>query len=146
MELTPIIAGSDDTTQAKTCNFRQDIYMDIAARVAQKSTMGHKHGCVIVLDDEILSIGHNRHCTHMYHTFSIHAEVDALNKINKKKYKNLFSRMELYIVRIGNGKFNQVLKYSKPCEGCQNAIQKYGINKVYYSTNYEYEEFLKNLQ
>lgn len=119
--------------------------MGLASRVAQKSDMAHKHGCVIVLDDEVLSVGHNFHTEHMYHSFSIHAEVDALKKINRRKYKNVFSRMELYVVRIGCGKFEGTLKYSKPCEGCQKAIEKYGIQKIYYSTNYDYEERLKEI-
>jgi deoxycytidylate deaminase len=107
--------------------------------------MTQKHGCVIVLDDEVLSVGHNYHTTHMFHSYSIHAEVDALRKLNKKKYKYLFCRMELYVVRIGSGRFINTLKYSKPCEGCQCAISKYGIQKVYYSTNWEYEEMLKSI-
>lgn len=137
------LIGTEDNAIAKTSNCKQDYYMDLAAREALKSDMTQKHGCVILLDDEILSIGHNYRTTHMFHTFSIHAEIDALNKINKKKYKAVFHKMEMYVVRIGTGKFSNVLKYSKPCQGCTNAILKYGIQKVYYSTNWEYEELLR---
>jgi len=145
MEVMPVLVGSEENAYAKSCNFRQDFYLELAAKMAQKSPMNQKHGCVIVLDDEVLSMGHNYHSTHMYHTFSIHAEVDAINKINKKKYKHMFPRMELYVVRIGTGQFQGTLKYSKPCEGCQNAIKKYGICKIYYSSNYEYEALRKKM-
>lgn len=143
MWVYPFLVGSDENAIAKASSSRQERYMQWAAKVAQKSDMIHKHGCVIVLDDEILCSGFNFHTEHMFHSYSIHAEVDALKKLNKKKYRNSFNKMEMYVVRIGAGKFEGTLKYSKPCEGCQKAILKYGIHKVYYSTNYEYEERLK---
>jgi deoxycytidylate deaminase len=143
MFVYPVLVGSDENAIAKASTMRQERYLEMAARVAQKSDMTHKHGCVIVLDDDVLCTGFNVHTIHMFHSYSIHAEVDALKKLNKKKYKNLFHKMEMYVVRIGAGRFEGTLKYSKPCEGCQKAIQKYGIQRVYYSTNYDYEKRLK---
>jgi deoxycytidylate deaminase len=142
----PVLVGSEDNESARTSNCRREHYMELASKEAQKSYMSQQHGCVIVLDNEIISVGHNRHTKQMFHCYSIHAEVDALSKINKKKYKTMFSKMEMYVVRIGKGIFSETLKYSKPCEGCEAAITKYGVQKVFYSTNWEYEEILKAMQ
>jgi len=125
----------DDHIRQKTS--KQIVFFDRAAKNAQKSTMGQKHGTVIVLDGEIIAEGHNRETTHMFHAFSVHAEVDALNKLNKTKFRHVFAKMEMFVVRIGPMSYNYALKYSKPCEDCQNAISRYGIKHVYYSINHE---------
>jgi deoxycytidylate deaminase len=110
--------------------------MEQAVKMAKKSTMEHKHGAVIVHNNEIIATGFNYRKYYMCHGFSIHAEVDALTKV--KGRKNILSEAELYVARIG--KFNPAspgrfcLKYSKPCRECSKAILKHGIRKVYYST------------
>jgi deoxycytidylate deaminase len=110
--------------------------MEHAVKMAKKSTMEHKHGAVIVHNNEIIATGFNYRKYYMCHGFSIHAEVDALTKL--KGRKNILSEAELYVARIG--KFNPAcpssfcLKYSKPCRECSKAILKHGIRKVYYST------------
>jgi deoxycytidylate deaminase len=136
--------ASMDESEPKYTTDKQRFFLDKAARAAMKSSMGHKHGCVIVKDNTILAEGYNHFFTHMCHKFSIHAEVDAINKA-KKKYKHLFTDVEMYVVRIGTEKFNHCLKYSKPCCDCQQAIMKSNIKRVYYSTNYEYETMLRQI-
>jgi deoxycytidylate deaminase len=122
--------------EVKMCNSRQHYYMDQAVKMAKKSTMEHKHGAVIVHNNEIIATGFNFRQYYMCHGFSIHAEVDALTKV--KGRKNILSEAELYVARIG--KFNPAapssfcLKFSKPCRECSKAILKQGIRKVYYST------------
>lgn len=116
---------------------RQRYFLDKASRLAMKSAMTHKHGCVIVYCGEIIAEGYNHFFTHMCHNYSIHAEVDAINKVKKLRY--LLPECEMYVVRIGTKKFKHCLKYSKPCESCTAAINKHGIKKIYYSTNAEYE-------
>jgi deoxycytidylate deaminase len=114
----------------KESNDRQEFFLNKAAQMAFRSTMGHRHGCIIVDKDHhtIISTGFNHTYIHLYHKFSIHAEVDALQKIKK----NLdLSNCEMYVVRIGPHGFP--LKLSKPCEGCTKIILQSGIGKVYYS-------------
>ncbi len=127
-----------DDIPAKDSTERQRYFLNCAAKLAMKSGMGHKHGCVIVYEDEIIATGYNHHFTHMSHKYSLHAEMHAIHK-TKKKYKHLLPECELYVVRIAGKNLNNCLKYSKPCEDCSCEIKKCGIPKVYYSTNYEYE-------
>lgn len=129
---------SRDEVPAKECSDRQRYFLMCASKLAMKSCMTHKHGCVIVVGDEIIATGFNHHFTHMSHKFSLHAEMHAIHKM-KRKYKHLLSDCELYVVRIAGSKMDNCLKYSKPCPDCSNEIKKCGIRKVYYSTNYEYE-------
>lgn len=128
----------------KNCNNKQIEYFEIAAKSAQKSSITHKHGCVIVLEGEIISTGWNHYTEYMSCLYSTHAEIDALSKIPKKKYRNLMKDMELYVVRIGPDSIENTLKYSKPCESCEKAILKTGIHKVFYSTNDEYFKIIQN--
>jgi deoxycytidylate deaminase len=114
-------------------------YLQIAAEVAKKSPMMHKHGCVIVYKKQIIATGYNTMPT-MFER-SIHAEIHALNKVKNKQY--LLKDSDLYIVRIGTNSFDNVLKYSKPCDHCTRCINQFKIRKVYYSTNYEFDTFVE---
>ncbi len=136
-----------------TFKTKHSIYLNQAANYAKHSNLNHKHGCVIVFNDNIISWGHNKKHPSLK-KFSIHAEVDAINKINRKyKNKKTISKCSLYVVRICND-FNKedYLKMSKPCINCANKIYKIGIRKVYYSVDKEYvnhliyTEILKNLK
>lgn len=143
-ELNKYYEGKDDMP-AKSTTERQRYFLERAARLAMKSSMSHKHGCIIVKDGTIIAEGYNHHVTHMYHKFSIHAEIDAINKSRRGRNMIDTQGLEMYVVRIGSLKFNHCLKYSKPCDGCQIAIEKSGIKKVFYSTNAEYDEMWKKL-
>lgn len=130
-----------DDTSPKNTTERQEYFMQAAAKMAHKSTMGHQHGAVIVLDNLIISTGFNYVYEHMCHMNSIHAEVDALLKVKGIK-KSQLTEAEMYVVRIGPKTLSEQLKYSKPCCSCQKAIAKYGIRKVYYSTSLAYNSFV----
>jgi deoxycytidylate deaminase len=134
----------DDTTP-KYSTERQRFFLERASQLAMKSLMTQKHGCVIVNNNSIVSEGFNHYIIDMCHKYSIHAEVDALNKFKKSRYISDKTRLEMYVVRIGPKKYDHCLKYSKPCNFCQKAIIKHGINKVYYSTNTEFNEIWKKI-
>lgn len=114
-------------------------YLEQAANYAKYSELVHKHGCVIVYNDTIISYGHNKK-NNSLKNFSIHAEVNAINRLNKKyKSKKIISNCSLYVVRIRNGFSKEdILKMSKPCIGCASKINKIGIKKVYYSVDNNY--------
>jgi deoxycytidylate deaminase len=126
-----------DAISVKNSNDRQRYYLDVAAKIALKSPMGHKHGAILVYKGKIISTGHN----YYFLNSSIHAEVAALSCIRGKQ-KHILSDCELYVVRIGPDKYNNPLKYSKPCCNCQNAILKHNIKKAFYSTNYDYDDIV----
>lgn len=132
-----------DDQQTRTCKDKQERFLRRAADSASRSNVrSHRHGCVIVKDGEIIAEGFNHHTNHFEHTFTIHAEVDAIIKM-KKKNKN-FTGCELYVVRIGTDNMGNPLKYSRPCVNCTNAILKAGIKKVYFSTDDEFNDAFKD--
>lgn len=123
-----------DANTVKTPNEKQQYYLDIAAKIANHSPMIQKHGAVVVHKNKIIASGYNYYMAH----FSIHAEIAAISAI-KGKYKKHLSECELYVVRIAPARFNNALKYSKPCCNCQHTILKNNIKKAFYSTNYSYD-------
>ena len=131
----------EDDNVIKNCNDKQYGYLNRAMNLALKSTCyNQRHGCVIVKDDEIISEGYNHTSVHLYHKFSVHAEVDALTKL--KRNKKFMANCDLYVVRVGRDSMGNPLKYSRPCQDCIKAIQKSGVRKVYYSSNLEFEQFI----
>jgi deoxycytidylate deaminase len=124
-----------DEEEVKATTRKQEYYIGLASKIAMKSTMTQKHGAIIVYKKEIIATGFNYSINKLY---SIHAEINALTSV-KKNHKHLLPECELYVVRIGPDKFNNPLKYSKPCFNCQNSIIKCNIKKTFYSTNYNYD-------
>lgn len=138
-------------TVSKLPNSKQCHYIYEAEKIAQKSTVVKKHGCVIVQNNKIIARGYNKHMSigsivskkfkpnDPFHPFStIHAEVDALNQIKKKNIK--LDNAQMYVVRIPNhictfcGTQHDFL-LSMPCDNCRNYINKFpGISKVYFTT------------
>lgn len=125
-----------DNTYSSYKNKHQ-IFLDKAAYYAKNSNLNHKHGCIIIYDKEIISTGYNKK-NNSFTNYSIHAEVDAINNLNKKyKNKKIMNNSSLYVVRIRNG-LNDCLKMSKPCLNCAKKIMKLGIKNVYYSVDNNY--------
>jgi deoxycytidylate deaminase len=124
-----------DSTCVRVSNDKQKYYLNIAAKIAIKSPMyNHKHGAIIVYRDKIIGSGYNYYMS----DFSIHAEVAAISSIRKKQ-KHILNECDIYVVRIGPDRFNNPLKYSRPCTNCSNTIIKNNIKNAFYSTNYEYD-------
>jgi deoxycytidylate deaminase len=117
---------------------KDDTYLKIAAEIAKKSTMTQKHGCVIVYKKQVIATGYNTMPNMFNH--SLHAEINAIKKVKNRRY--ILKDCDLYIVRIGPDSLENVLKYSKPCANCTKCILNYKIRRVFYSTNFEYDEFL----
>jgi deoxycytidylate deaminase len=128
----------DETDTKKTSN-RQKYYLDLAAEIALNSNMLQKHGAILVYKKQVIASGYN----YYLNTYSIHAEIAAICEL-KGKEKDLLPECDLYVVRIGPDKYNNPLKYSKPCFNCQYCINKHAIRKTYYSTNYEYDTMRSN--
>ena len=131
-------------------------FIDEATREAEKSNMNHRHGCVIVKNNKIVSRGHNyyyHHCsfngyTHTHSNlkqkYSVHAEEDAIKNYCRKfvKTKNASashrSGLKVYVVRVQqqvteSGTRNWVYKNSKPCEMCRRFLTFIEPSKVYYT-------------
>ena len=124
-----------DDASVKHRSNNNKFFIENAVNVAKKSSMLHKHGCVVVYKNKIISVGHN-HCI-VACSFSIHAEMDAINKAKKILSRVDMQRCTLFVVRIGQDSMDNPLKYSKPCPTCSRSIVDIGIKKTYYSTNFE---------
>lgn len=132
-----------DEHSPKSINNKHNKFLAHAAKIATKSSMTHRHGAVIVHKNDIISSGYNYSTSYLCHDYSIHAEVSAITKL-KGKSKEFLSECELYVVRIADVSYKGILKYSKPCDKCKEAIEKFNIKKIYYSTNYEYDSIVSN--
>lgn len=115
-------------------------YVQAASEYAYKnSVLTHKHGCVIVFDNNIVSYGCNKKNKSLKN-YSIHAEEDAINNLNKiYKSRKIIKECILFVVRISNSNNDEdALKMSKPCLKCASKIRKTGIKTVYYSVDDNY--------
>lgn len=113
-----------------------------AKEVSKNSEHQHKIGCVITNGSVILSMGFNkttfkgRGRKFASYDTALHAERDALSKINK----NEVSGLTLYVYRETK---NGIPANSFPCDDCRKMIYELGIVKrVIYTVPYfpYYEE------
>lgn len=113
---------------------KPNYFLQEAIKIALKSTMRHRHGCVIVWGDkEIVSVGYNYVIINSDGKFiSVHAEVSAIKKL-KAKNKDYLDKCALYVVRIGPDSQHNPLKVSIPCYHCTEYIHNSGIPRVYFS-------------
>lgn len=108
----------------------------IAIKEALKSNFKYKVSAIIFKSNRIYSKGHNYQCRpnnnlhpklrHPYYT--IHAEIDAISKLNNKDCSNL----DILIIRI-SGKKKLKLSMAKPCIYCQKALKFMKFRKIYFS-------------
>ena len=120
---------------------KQLIFLNKAAQYAERSTLNQRHGCVVVINDEIISTGWNHNYMCSCQVCSIHAEMDALRKI--KRNVDL-TCAEMYVVRIGPPSKGSPLKLSKPCESCTRGIIHRNLGKVFYSWSFVPERNPRN--
>jgi deoxycytidylate deaminase len=111
-----------------------DEHIDVLRKIANHSNLiNNKHGACLLKGNKMHSIGYNKYIrTDVINDqtvrFTIHAEIDALCKIDNKYTKG----MDILIIRIGNAK-TQKLRNSRPCNACIDKLIQRGIRKVYYS-------------
>lgn len=93
------------------------------------------HCAIIVKGGKILSIGINKPKRNMFVDLNahhpgctIHAEVDAVNKI-RRKIDLTGTKIFVAKAKKSNGKPG----ISKPCPMCQLILDKYGIKKIQYT-------------
>jgi tRNA(Arg) A34 adenosine deaminase TadA len=113
-------------------NYPSDDMFDRAIAVGKKSNLIHKHGTIIIRNNEIVAEGTNH--TRSNHKFSFHAETDALHKL-KSKSKKYMEECTMVVVRVGQNNGNECLKLSRPCVACTNVIIRSGIRRVLYSVD-----------
>lgn len=112
----------------------------IASDVAPVSRA--KLAAIIVHKNNIVSIGTNSLKTHPLqkkfcrhpNAIHLHAEIDAISKALKRIDADDLKNSEIYIARV---KYNKSMQeeygLAKPCEGCQKALDFFGIKKIFYT-------------
>jgi len=127
----------NDEIAPKIINEEQIEYFEKASEIAKLSNCNHKHGAILVYKNKIISYGYNYLTPYLKASLSTHAETDCILNI-KKTNRDILQYCDLYVVRLSP--IEGINKYSKPCEKCSNFINKYNIRKIYYSTNYRYDQ------
>ncbi len=108
-------------------------FIDIAICEAHKSSMEHRHGCVIVHKNKAVITTHNYRVYVFSHGFSVHAEVEAIKHLRRTKLDP--KECTMIVVRLAyDANSVSSLKFSKPCHQCQFEIEKAGFKRVFYST------------
>lgn len=120
-------------------------YVIEAVKISYKSNMRSKHGSIIVKNGKIIAQGYNRYVginwSHNNEVkgrnsgkYSIHAEEDALHKVDPMK----LSGASMYVIRWGSDPDDPLFMNSMPCMKCEKKIRKamerFGLKNVFYST------------
>ena len=120
-------------------NFSHRIFSTLSDVASSSPLIRHsRHACAITLKNNILGVGMARYKTHplmaKYQDKServfLHAEIDAIVKVINKHGSEILKDSDMYILRLTKG---GSLGMSKPCYGCQKAIDAFGIKNVYWS-------------
>jgi deoxycytidylate deaminase len=125
---------------------RQERFIRIASKIAQKSEHHYPIGAAVVKGNRVLATGVNLYKSHplqeayekdgdIIDSSSIHAEVAAIRKLPR----NILEGATIYVARLLANGSNGL---SKPCSGCMMRIKKSGIKKVVYTTNGSYESIV----
>lgn len=104
-------------------------FLNLAVEAAKASKARQRHGCVVVKNGNILSVGFNidiNHPTklseeHVKSGASVHAEMRALSRVADP------SNTVVYVARINK---KGSLMYSRPCTRCEDQLDSYGIKRV----------------
>ncbi len=110
----------------------------------------HKHISFLVnaKTNEILNYGFNYYLNSNKFPFSLHSEVNAINKYYKKKLTKNIIKVKKYLFIVKLSKIG-IIGNSKPCKHCANYIynnyDNIKLTKIYYSTKLnKLEELSKN--
>lgn len=126
---------------------RDKKYMEMTRRLAinNKNNIKMKLAASLVIRNEVISIGFNSDKSHPLQAkfgknseaIFKHAEVDCIINALKHVDEDDLKKATLYVYRVKRaekGHKDWTDGISKPCKGCSNAIEHFGIKKVIYST------------
>src|SRR3990167_10470374 len=102
-------------------------HITLAKAQAKKSTYLYRLGAIALNKGRVVSRGFNQLKTHPrfykeYNFFSLHAEVQALNSIDKCD--------TIIVVRIRK---NESLTMARPCDKCLKFMSNHGVRRVIFS-------------
>ena len=104
--------------------------LKMAKNEAEKSPSYFKHGCVAMCRDKVVSRGFNKPFSSNFDKrHHIHAEIDAIRKINHKIIKEIV----LFVVRVSK---TGMFKNSEPCEKCKRMLKRKGFDRIFYTDQF----------
>lgn len=112
---------------------RDQMWLNIACKLAETSTERTQHGCVIVSGSSVYAMGVNTGrnqpgIVDNVNALSVHAEINALRKGRKSNLNGSTA----YIARLNkHGEKRQ----SRPCPDCLAALKAAGCKRVVYTIN-----------
>ena len=92
--------------------------------------------------NEILSFGVNQIADSDLILPGIHAELDAINKLQPLKYKKILEPISILVIRMST---KNKLQSSKPCANCIESMKNYPIKKGYKIQNVYYSDSEGNI-
>ena len=116
----------------------------VSLATAGKPVFKAKHAAVLTYKGKILATGRNQYKTHpMMGRFNkhpeavnLHAEIDCITRAIRLYGTSILKHSELYVARVlASGELGN----SKPCLGCQKAIEAFSIPVVYWTTKEGWE-------
>lgn len=130
---------------------KEEKFIAIASHYASKSTMNSRHGCIVVLNGNVIGNGFNHLRNYssdkmMNHCYSCHAEIAAvrnaikftkIRQYDEERQNSLLKRMTLYVVRVNN---DDEFLDSKPCNHCYCQLKEIGIRNIIYSDGLSFSE------
>ena len=132
-----------DTIQMSDIGSRLRHMLAIAVQKAEESEFKFRHGAVLFCRNKVIESSPNKYRTVRWawkpirdkdpiemgeqQSNNMHAEIGCMHNVDRE----IFSKAEILVVRI-----NQlgVLRNSKPCTMCQDAMKLKGVRRCYYST------------
>lgn len=105
--------------------------IQLAARVAQNSTMTHKLGAVLIKGGSVINVGFNQSSTHRFARkfgkyYTRHAELNCILGVPRHKTTGA----TIYVIRVKkDGSYGM----AKPCQCCEDMLMFVGVKKVYWS-------------
>jgi deoxycytidylate deaminase len=125
---------------------RHQKYLDMLCEVAEtvEPVARQRMAAAVVLKNHVISVGINKRKTHpVQQKYSkhkeaiwLHAEIDAIIGALRHISPEELSQCTMYVARVKRPDDNPnvfVEGLAKPCEGCQHALEQFGIKKVYYT-------------
>ena len=115
----------------KVNSLKFDRIVDILSDIAEMSVMLQRHACALIIGGKIMAMSENK-----YGKPDNHSEMNVITAyLSKNKPENL-TKGVLVIIRINR---QGELCSSKPCANCIKYIKRYGIKKIFYSSNTGFE-------
>ena len=118
--------------RVKDLSNRDQMWLQVATKLAETSTERTKHGCIIVLGGAVQAMGVNTYRNQPgivaeVDCLSVHAEINAL-----KRVKRNLSGAVVYVSRVNN---NGEPRQSRPCPACLKSLKDAGCKRVVYTIN-----------